>query len=132
MSEERFDRLEKMIGETQNQMSQMQNQMGQMQNLTEQLIKMVGHNNAVTEELRERMDKLENKFDKLETKVDKLETQIQTGFAGLTAMVNLLGEKVDTIPHLETKLEILNDYILDQAADIRMLKKRDRINKIRK
>jgi len=116
MSEERFDRLEQMIGETQNQVSQMQNQVGQMQNLMEQLIKMVGHNNAVTEELRERMDKLE-------TKVDCMETQMQAGFAGLTAMVNLLGEKVNTIPHLESKLETLNDYILDQAADIRMLKK---------
>ncbi|MBP2664911.1 MAG: hypothetical protein H6Q71_2859 [Firmicutes bacterium] len=116
MSEERFDRLEKMLEQTQNQMSQ-------MQNLTEQLIKMVGHNNAVTEELSDRMDKLETKFDNLETKVDCMETQIQTGFAGLTAMVNLLGEKVDTIPRLETKLEILNDYILNQAADIRMLKK---------
>jgi DNA repair ATPase RecN len=116
MSEERFDRLEKMIGDTQNQVSQMQIMM-------EQLIKMAGHNNAATEELHDRMDKLETKFDKLENRADNLESQMQTGFSGLTAMVNLLGEKVDAIPRFESKLEIFNDYLLNQAADIRMLKK---------
>lgn len=62
MNEEKFDRLEKIM---------------------EQLIKMVGSNNAVTEELRQRMDNLETKMD--------------SGFEELTAMVNMLGEKTEAI-----------------------------------
>ncbi|SDF27316.1 hypothetical protein [Sporomusa acidovorans] len=151
MSEERFDRLEKML-------IQHQNQLNQMQTMMEQLIKMVGHNNAVTEELCERVDKLETRFDNLETRFDKLETrfdnletrfdnletrfdnlearfdnletrldnhelQTQAGFQGLTAMVNLLGEKLDAIPRLEAKLDILNNRLLETETDVRLLKK---------
>ncbi|WP_371378593.1 hypothetical protein [Sporomusa aerivorans] len=137
MSQERFDSLERML---------------------EQLIHMVGHNNAVTEELCQRMDRLETKVDNLEAKVDRLEAKVSIletkvdsldarvgtletevsslkirldsleckvdrGFAGLTGMVQLLGEKTDAIPRIEAKIDILNNRLLAQEAEISLLKR---------
>ncbi|HWR44865.1 hypothetical protein [Sporomusa sp.] len=109
MSEEQFDRLEKMM---------------------EQLIHMVGHNNAVTEELRQRMDGLEikvgsveNKVDSLESKIGTLETKMDSGFAGLTGMVDLLGEKTEAVQRIESKLDVLNHRLFEQEAEINLLKR---------
>lgn len=49
MSEQRFDRLEKMM---------------------EQLIQMVGHNNAVTEELRQEVKEIKSDIAHLDTKIE--------------------------------------------------------------
>lgn len=109
MSADRFDHLEKMLA---------------------QLIHMVGHNNAVTEELCQRMDRLETRMDSLETKLDNLEvkvnsleTQVNNGFEGLTGMVQLLGEKTEAIPRIESKLDVLNGRLFEQEAEINMLKR---------
>ena len=104
MSAERFDHLEKMLA---------------------QLILMVGHNNAVTDELCQRMDRLETRMDSLETKLDNLEakvnsleTQVNNGFEGLTGMVHLLGEKMEAIPRIEAKLDVLNERLFEQEAGL--------------
>lgn len=116
MSAERFDHLEKMLT---------------------QLIHMVGHNNAVTEELCQRMDRLETRMDSLETRIDSLETkvssleakvtgletQVSSGFEGLTGMVHLLGEKIEAIPRIESKIDVLNERLFEQEAEINMLKR---------
>lgn len=123
MSAERFDHLEKMLA---------------------QLIHMVGHNNAITEELCQRMDRLETKVDNLETRMDSLEakvnsleakvnsldakvngleTQVNSGFEGLTGMVHLLGKKMEAIPRIEAKMDVLNERVFEQEADINMLKR---------
>jgi hypothetical protein len=109
MSQERFDHLEKMI---------------------EQLIHMVGHNNAVTEEVCQRIDRLEVKVDSLEVKVDSLEAKIDNieikadcGFEGLTGMVHLLGDKTEAIPRIESKLDVLNSRLFEQEAEINLLKR---------
>ncbi|SCM81591.1 conserved hypothetical protein [uncultured Sporomusa sp.] len=123
MSADRFDHLEKMLA---------------------QLIHMVGHNNGVTEELCQRMDRLETRMDSLETKLDNLEvkvnsletkldnleakvnsleTQVNNGFEGLTGMVQLLGEKTEAIPRIESKLDVLNGRLFEQEAEINMLKR---------
>ncbi|WP_434131960.1 hypothetical protein KIAC18_003795 [Sporomusa sphaeroides] len=137
MSAERFDHLEKMLA---------------------QLIHMVGHNNAITEELCQRMDRLETKVDNLETRMDSLEakvnsleaklnsldakvnsleaklnsldakvngleTQVNSGFDGLTGMVHLLGKKMEAIPRIEAKMDVLNERVFEQEADINMLKR---------
>lgn len=130
MSTERFDHLEKMLA---------------------QLIHMVGHNNAVTEELCQRMDRLETRMDNLETRMDNLETridnletridnletrinnletkvnflenQVHDGFEGITSMLHLLGEKTEAIPRIESKLDVLNGRLFEQEAEINMLKR---------
>lgn len=109
MSQERFDSLEKML---------------------EQLIHMVGHNNAVTEELGQRMDRMESKVDNLETeagnlktRLDNLERKVDSGFYGLTGMLHLLGEKTEAIPRIEAKIDILNNRLLEQEAEISLLKR---------
>lgn len=116
MSADRFDHLEKMLA---------------------QLIHMVGHNNAVTEELCQRMDRLETKVDNLETRMDSLEakvnsmdakvngleTQVNSGFEGLIGMVHLLGKKMEAIPRIEAKMDVLNERVFEQEADINMLKR---------
>ena len=123
MSQEQFDHLEKMI---------------------EQLIHMVGHNNAVTEEVCQRMDRLEVKVDSLEAKVDSLEAKVDSlevkvdsleakvdnieiktdcGFEGLTGMVHLLGDKTEAIPRIESKLDVLNSRLFEQEAEINLLKR---------
>ncbi|CQR74117.1 hypothetical protein SOV_22390 [Sporomusa ovata DSM 2662] len=91
----------------------MSEQLNQMQNMLEQLIKMVGSNNASIEELRQDVTTIKLRMDSLEVKVD-------SGFEGLTNMVNLLGEKTDRI---EAKLDALNDRTFEHEADIRLLKK---------
>ena len=85
----------------------LRDQLNQMQTLMEQLVKMVGHNNAVTEELCQRMDGLETKvdnqgirLDSLETKVDRLEAKVDS----LETKVDRLETKVD---HLEAKVDSL-------------------------
>ena len=85
----------------------LRDQLNQMQTLMEQLVKMVGHNNAVTEELCQRMDGLETKvdnqgirLDSLETKVDRLEAKIdslETKVDRLEARVDILETKVDRL-----------------------------------
>lgn len=116
MSNERFDRLEKMI-------EQNQGQINQLQTMMEQLIKMVGTNNASIEELRQDNKEIKQRLDSLESRFDNLESQMQTGFEGLTSMVNLLGEKAEAIPRIETKLNILAERSLDHEADLRLLKR---------
>lgn len=118
-----------------------------MQTMMEQLVKMVGHNNAVTEELVQRMDRLETKVDKLETKVDKLETKVdklentvdkleirvtsletetEKGFTDIIQMINVLGDKVgkfDTTQALHA--EMIRTLAADTAqheAEITLLK----------
>ena len=116
MSTERFEHLEKML---------------------EQLIHMVGHNNAVTEELCQRMDRLETKVDNLEAKVNSLEikvnsledkvngmeTRVNSGFEGLIGMIHLLGEKTEAIPRIEAKMDVLNERLFEQEAEINLLKR---------
>ncbi|WP_371366941.1 hypothetical protein SRRS_10960 [Sporomusa rhizae] len=102
MSEERFNSLEKML---------------------EQLIYMSGHNNAVTEELCQRMDRLESKVSSLEIKLDNRERKVDSGFDGLTGIVHLLGEKIEALPRIEAKIDILNSRLLTQEAEITLLKR---------
>jgi predicted nuclease with TOPRIM domain len=117
-------------------------QLNQMQVLMEQLVKMVGHNNAVTEELvgrmdrmevrfdrleekvdrvESRLDRLENRFDRLEEKVDKLEfrmgaleAQTTSGFADVVHMVTVLGQKVDK---METAQLLHTEMLRKLTAD---------------
>lgn len=120
------------------------NQLSQMQILMEQLVKMVGHNNAATEELSQRlasletkvdnleakadrletsMDRLETKVDRLETRMDKLETKVDTqetntakGFADVVQMLTILGEKVDKIAAAQAlQSEMLRQLAADTA-----------------
>ncbi|VBB07891.1 Hypothetical protein LUCI_3156 [Lucifera butyrica] len=53
-----------------------------LEKMMEQLIQLVGHNNAVTEELSQRMDNLENK--------------VNGGFQQLTSMITLSNEKAES------------------------------------
>ncbi|MDF2876485.1 MAG: hypothetical protein K0R22_3168 [Sporomusa sp.] len=104
MSEERFDRIEQMMA---------------------QLITMVGHNNAVTEELRQDVTGLKQDITGLKEDVSglkqdvtglkedvtglkqvvavlqqdivTLEGKMEKGFADIVSMVNVLGEKSDKI-----------------------------------
>ncbi|XER08392.1 hypothetical protein SRRS_40070 [Sporomusa rhizae] len=105
-----------------------------MQTMMEQLVTMVGHNNAVTEELVQRMDRLETKVDKLETKVDKLETRVtsletetEKGFTDIIQMISVLGDKVvkiDTAQALHA--EMIRTLAADTAqhdAEITLLKR---------
>ncbi|MBP2664727.1 MAG: hypothetical protein H6Q71_2675 [Firmicutes bacterium] len=110
MSEERFDQIEKMMA---------------------QLIQMVGHNNAVTEELRQdvsgvkqdvavlkqdvnglKQDVVGLKQDVSGLKQDvvglrqdivALDAKMEKGFADIVTMVNVLGEKVDKIETTQAK-----------------------------
>lgn len=75
-----------------------------MQTMMEQLVKMVGHNNAVTEELVQRMDRLEVKVDRLEVKVDRLEAKVDR----LEARVENLEAKVD---RLEVRIGSLEAHV---------------------
>ncbi|WP_425060202.1 hypothetical protein SCACP_08710 [Sporomusa carbonis] len=115
----------------------LRDQMNQIQRMMEELIRITANTNAAVEELRQdnkelnqrmdnletRFDNLETRFDNLETRFDNLESQVQNGFDGLTSMVNLLGEKTEAIPRIETKLDVLNDRTFEHEADIRMLRK---------
>lgn len=47
----------------------MSEQLKQMQSRLEQLVKMVGHNNAVTEEIRQKMDDLEKRVEGVRTEL---------------------------------------------------------------
>ena len=102
-------------------------QLNQMQTLMEQLVKMVGHNNAVTEELGQRMASLETRMDKLETKVDTQETNTAKGFADVVQMLTILGEKVDKIDAAQAlQSEMLRQLAADTAqheAEITLLKR---------
>lgn len=99
MSEERLDHIEKMLA---------------------QLIQMVGHNNAVTEELRQDVAGLKQGMATLEARVEK-------GFADIVTMVNLLGEKVDKIEttqaHHSDMLDVLATRTTHQEAEIQGLKR---------
>ena len=123
-------------------------QLDQMQALMEQLVKMVGHNNAVTEELCQRVDRLETRLDRLETKVDNqgirldrletkvnsldtkvnnLETTMNNGFTDIIQMVTVLGTKVDKIDAAQAlQLEMQRKLAADTAqheAEITLLKR---------
>jgi outer membrane murein-binding lipoprotein Lpp len=90
---------------------EIQDQLNQMQGMMEQLVKMVGHNNSVTEKLVQRMDKQEAKMDRLETKVDRLEAKIDK----LEAKVCRLEAKVDA---LETRVDILETKMENGFTDV--------------
>lgn len=87
MSQDRFDHLEKMM---------------------EQLIRMVGHNNAIAEELCQRMDNIETRFDSFETKVDKLKAKVsnlETRFDNLETRSDKLETRFDNLEVRFDKLE---------------------------
>lgn len=113
MNEERFDHIEKMMA---------------------QLIQMVGHNNAVTEELRQDVGGLKQdvtglKQDVAGLKQDMatLEARVEKGFADIVTMVNLLGEKVDKIETTQAQhsdmLDVLATRTTHQEAEIQGLKR---------
>ena len=94
MSEERFDRIEKLL---------------------EQLIGAVGHVGAELEEIKTTMATKEE--------LTALDAKVDSGFEGLTNMVNLLGEKTEAVSRVEVKLDALHDLTFEHEADIRLLKK---------
>jgi len=103
----------------------LRDQLNQMQTLMEQLVKMVGHNNAVTEELRQRMDGLETKVDNQGIRLDRLETKVDSLGAKvdhLETKVNCLETKVDCletkINRLETKVEHLEVTVENGFTDV--------------
>ncbi|WP_371372829.1 hypothetical protein [Sporomusa aerivorans] len=120
MSEERFGRLENMMA---------------------QLIQMVGHNNAVTEELRQDVSGLKQDVGVLKQDVgvlkqdvsvlkqdmQELEAKMEKGFADVVSMVHLLGEKVDKIEltqiHHSDMLDVLATRTTRHEAEIQGLKR---------
>jgi len=101
MSEERFDRLEKMM---------------------EQLIQMVSHNNAVTGELRQEVGELRQEISDVKDKVIKLEqtvariehdhgNKISALFDGFT----LRGDQIDRLQeHLDERLDAIQTDVVVQ------------------
>ncbi|HWR45818.1 hypothetical protein [Sporomusa sp.] len=106
MSEERFDHIEKMMV---------------------QLIQMVGHNNAVTEELRQDVTGLKQDVVGLKQDIATLDTKLENGFADIVNMVSVLGEKVDKIEttqaHHSDVLDVLATRTTRQEAEIQGLKR---------
>jgi cell division septum initiation protein DivIVA len=120
MSEERFDQIEKMMV---------------------QLIQMVGHNNAVTEELRQDVSGLKQDVAGLKQDVSglkqdaaglrqdivALDAKMEKGFADVVTMINVLGEKVDKIETTQAKhsdlLEVFAVRTTNQEAEILGLKR---------
>lgn len=127
MSEERFEHIEKMLA---------------------QLIQMVGHNNAVTEELRQDVGVLKQDLDVLKQdtggmtqdvsalkqnvagikqNMALLEARMEKGFADIVGMVSVLGEKVDRIETTQAKhsdlLEVFAVRTTQHEAEIRSLKR---------
>ena len=127
MSEERFEHIERMLA---------------------QLIQMVGHNNAVTEELRQDVGVLKQDVNVLKQDVGvlqrdvgelkqevigikqnmaSLEARMEKGFADIVVTVNLLGEKVDRIEITQAKhsdlLEVFAVRTTQHEAEIRSLKR---------
>ena len=95
-------------------------QFNQLQAMMEQLVTLVGHNNAVTEELVGRMDRLE-------VRLGTLETQTAGGFADVVQMITLLGQKVDKMEaaqllHTEMLRKLTADYA-QHEAEILLLKR---------
>ncbi|QDR81990.1 hypothetical protein [Sporomusa termitida] len=113
MSEERFDRMEQMMA---------------------QLITMVGHNNAVTEELRQDVTGLKQDVAGLKQDVAVLKQDIVTlagklekGFADIVHMIHVLGDKADKIElvqaHHSDVLDVLAIRTTRQEAEIQALKR---------
>ncbi len=120
MSEERFNRLEQMMA---------------------QLITMVGHNNAVTEELRQDVTGLKTDVTGLKQDVAglqqdvavlkqdivTLEGKMEQGFADIVQMINVLGDKADKIEltqaHHADVLDVLAIRTTRQEAEILALKR---------
>ncbi|WP_371363014.1 hypothetical protein SRRS_40090 [Sporomusa rhizae] len=106
MSEERFDHIEKMMA---------------------QLIQMVGHNNAVTEELRQDVSVLKQDVNVLKQDIAILDAKMEKGFADMVTIVNVLGEKVDKIEitqaHHSDVLDVLATRTTRQEAEIQGLKR---------
>ena len=103
----------------------LRDQLNQMQTLMEQLVKMVGHNNAVTEELRQQMDGLETKVDNQGIRLDRLETKVDR--LEIIQMITILGKKVDKIDATQAlQSEMLRKLAADTAqheAEITLLKR---------
>ncbi|SMC39139.1 hypothetical protein [Sporomusa malonica] len=93
---------------------EIQEQLNQMQAMMEQLVKMVGHNNSVTEELVQRMDRLEVRIGSLEAHVGSLETRMKNGFSDVVQMITVLGQKVDKIDSTQV---LHSDMLRRLAAD---------------
>ncbi|XEQ91867.1 Major outer membrane lipoprotein Lpp [Sporomusa carbonis] len=70
-----------------------------------------------------KVNSLETKIDNLESKVGCLEAKVDNGFEGLTGMVHLLGDKTEAIPRIESKLDVLNNRLFEQEAEINLLKR---------
>lgn len=101
----------------------MSEQLNQMQSMLEQLIKMVGNNNASIEKLRQDVTTLKQDTTTLKQDITDLKQTTEQGFSDIVNMVNLLGEKTETISRVEAKLDALNDRTFEHEADIRLLKK---------
>lgn len=105
MSEERFDRIEKLL---------------------EQLIGAVGHVGAELEEVKANMatkEELSAVKNELKADIVTLDAKLDSGFEALTNMINLLGEKTEAVSRVEVKLDALHDLTFEHEADIRLLKK---------
>ncbi|CQR71341.1 hypothetical protein SOV_17000 [Sporomusa ovata DSM 2662] len=105
MSEEKFDRIEKLL---------------------EQLIGAVGHVGSELEEIKATMatkEELAAVKAELKSDIATLESKVDSGFEGITNMVNLLGEKTDLLPRIDAKMDALHDITFEHEADIRLLKK---------
>ena len=78
-----------------------------------------------TNSMEQDVQTLNNTVATMATKDDiaVLETKMDKGFEDVIHMVNLLGQKTEAIPQIEAKLDVLNDRVFAQEADIRLLKK---------
>jgi predicted nucleic acid-binding Zn-ribbon protein len=112
-----------------------------MEKMMAQLIQMVGHNNAVTEELRQDVSGLKEdvaglqqdvsglKQDVVDLKqeIADLDAKLEKGFADIVTVVNVLGEKVDKIEttqeHHGDMLDVLAVRTTHQEAEIQGLKR---------
>ncbi len=105
MSEQRFDRLEKMM---------------------EQLIQMVGHNNAVTEELRQEVKEIKSDIAHLDTKIERYgEVQQQDIYHLLKMMDKKLDQSAtkDDIDRLALDVAFLVRKAAEHESDIRELRR---------
>lgn len=127
MSEERFNRLEQMLA---------------------QLITMVGHNNAVTEELRQDVTgikqdvaglkqdvtglkqdsaRLQQEVAELKQDFVTLENKLEKGFADVVQMITVIGDKTDKIElvqaHHSDVLDVLAIRTTRQEAEMQALKR---------
>ncbi|WP_425059217.1 hypothetical protein SCACP_38940 [Sporomusa carbonis] len=114
LSEERFDRIEKMMEHNQNQMNQMQAMM-------EQLIKMVGSNNAAIEELRQDVNEIKST---MATKDDiNVLSDADQALLELVEKTYRETEKIESkLDHHANMLDVLATRTTHQEAEIKGLK----------